>query len=74
MAIAGAISAPLKGHLTMQRNANMPKFLKKNAFLQILWVSLLKCSPLSVPRINFCPSVKLCNMLYVMYLQSSKWA
>ena len=28
IAIAGAISAPIKGHLTMQRNTNMLKFLK----------------------------------------------
>ena len=40
----------------MQRNANMLKILKKSAFLQILLVSLQKCSPLFVPRINFYPS------------------
>ena len=33
----------------MQRNANMLKNLKKSAFLQILLVSLQKCSPQSVP-------------------------
>ena len=33
----------------MQQNANMLKILKKSAFLQILLVSLQKCSPLSVP-------------------------
>ena len=26
--VAGAISAPIKGYFTMQRNANMLKFLK----------------------------------------------
>ena len=41
---------------------------KKSAFLQILWVSLQKCSPLFVPRINFCPSVKLCNILCFKHL------
>ena len=45
---------------------------KKSAFLQILLVSLQKYSPLSVPRTNFCPSVKLCNILYVKHLQSFK--
>ena len=82
-AITGAISVPIKGHFTMQRNANIEqtsemnkdffvisqrvkqisavyckyaKISKKSAFLQILWVSLQKSSPLSVPRINFCPS------------------
>ena len=79
----GAILPPIKGYLTMQRNANIEqtseinkdffvisqrvkqifavycKYAKKSkivAFLQILWISLQKCSPLSVPRINFCPS------------------
>lgn len=33
----------------MQRNANMLKILKKVRFLQILCVSLQKCSPQSVP-------------------------
>ena len=58
----------------MQRNANMLKFLKKVRFLQILLVSLQKCSPQSVPRTNFCPSVKSCNILYIKCLQISKWA
>ena len=58
----------------MQRNANMLKFLKKSAFLQILLVSLQKSSPQSVPRTNFCPSVKSYNILYIKCLQSSKWA
>ena len=47
---------------------------KKSAFLHILLVSLQKCSPQSVPRTNFCPSVKSCNILYIKCLQSSKWA
>ena len=32
MAIAGVISAPIKGNFTMQRNANMLKILKKLRF------------------------------------------
>ena len=47
---------------------------KKSAFLQILWVSLQKCSPQSVPRINFCPLTKLYNALYIKNLQGYKWA
>lgn len=47
---------------------------KKVAFLQILLVSLQKCSPLSVPRTNFCSSEKLCNTLCIECLQSFKWA
>ena len=31
--------------------------------MQILLVSLQKSSPLSVPRINFCPSGEFCNTL-----------
>ena len=58
----------------MQRNANMLKNLKKSAFLQILLVSLQKCSPLPVHRMHYCPLVKLCNILCVKCLQSSKWA
>ena len=58
----------------MQRNADMLKILKKSAFLQILLVSLQKCSPLSVLRTNFCSSVKLYNTLCIKYLQSYKWA
>ena len=58
----------------MQRNANMLKILKKSWFLQILWVSLQKCSPLPVYRMHSCPLVKLCNILCVKCLQSSKWA
>ena len=38
---------------------------KKSAFLQILLVSLQKCSLLFVPRTNFYPSAKLCNMLCI---------
>ena len=41
---------------------------KNSAFLQILLVSLQKCSPLSVPRTNFCPSAKLYNMLNIKSL------
>ena len=44
----------------------------KSAFLPILWVSLQKCSPLSVPRTNFCPSVKPCNTLCIERLQDYK--
>ena len=58
----------------MQRNANMLKILKKSAFLQILLVSLQKCSPLSVPRTNFCPLAKSLNILCIECLQSFKWA
>ena len=72
--MTGTILPKNKDYLIMQRNANMLKILKKSAFLQILWVSLQKCSPLSVPRTNFCPSVKSCNMLCIKCLQSSKWA
>ena len=43
---------------------------KESAFLQILWVSLQKCSPLSVPRINFCPSEGFCNTLNTNRLNS----
>ena len=39
------------------------KISKKSAFLQILWVSLQKSSPLSVPRINFCSSGEFRNTL-----------
>ena len=45
---------------------------KKSAFLQILLVSLQKCSPLSVPRTNFCPSVKFYNTICIKYLQGYK--
>ena len=47
--MTGTILPKNKDYLIMQRNANMLKILKKSAFLQILWVSLQKCSPLSVP-------------------------
>ena len=47
---------------------------KKSAFLQILWISLQKCSPLSVPRTDFCSLIKLCNALYIKCLQDYKWA
>ena len=33
--------------------------------MQILWVSLQKCSPQSVPRINFYPSGEFCNTLNI---------
>ena len=33
--IAGAISAPIKGNFTMQRNANMLKILKKVHFCRL---------------------------------------
>ena len=49
----------------------MLKILKKVRFLQILLVSLQKCSPLSVSRTNFCPSVKLCNTLNTNRLNSA---
>ena len=63
--MTGTILPQIKGHLTMQRNANMLKILKKSAFLQILLVSLQKCSPQSVPRKNFYPSGKFCNTLNI---------
>ena len=43
---------------------------KKSAFLQILLVSLQKCSPLSVPRIIFYPSGEFCNKLNTNRLNS----
>ena len=94
--MTGTILPQIKGHLIMQRNANIEqtseinkdffvisqrvkqifavyckyaKKSKKSAFLQILLVSLQKCSPQSVPRTNFCPSVKLYNTLCIKYLQ-----
>jgi len=39
--------------------------------LQILWVSLRKCSPLPVPRINFYPSKEFCNTLNTNWLNST---
>lgn len=60
----GAILLPIKGDLTMQRNANMLK-IPKSEFLQILLVSLQKYSPLPDPRMDFCPSRKFCNKLYI---------
>ena len=44
---------------------------KKSEFLQILCVSLQKCSPLSVPQIIFCPSGGLCNTLNANRLNSA---
>ena len=41
---------------------------KKSALLQILLVSLQKCSPLSVPRTNFCHSEEFCNTLCIKCL------
>ena len=97
--MTGSILHQIKGHLTMQRNANIEqtsemnkdffvisqrvkqifavyckyaKNSKNSAFLQILLVSLQKCSPQSVPRTNFCPSVKPYNMLCIGSLQGSK--
>ena len=58
----------------MQRNANMLKIQKKSEFLQILRVSLQKCSPQSVPPNELSPLVKLCKTLYIKHLQSCKWA
>ena len=72
--MTGVFLPPLKGCLAIQRNANMLKNLKKSAFLQILWVSLQKYSPLSVLRTNFYSSDKLCNTPCIKYLQSFKWA
>ena len=37
IAIAGAISAPIKGYFTMQRNANMQKKQKKVRFCRLYW-------------------------------------
>lgn len=42
-------------------NVNIQRTAK--TFLQILWVSLQKYSPLSVPRIHFCPSGRFCKIL-----------
>ena len=47
----------------MQRNANMLKNSKKSAFLQILWVSLQKCSPLSVSQRFYTMQYKSHNIL-----------
>ena len=46
---------------------------KKVAFLQILWVSLQKCSPLSVSPNELSSFGETFYMLYVKLLQSSKW-
>ena len=47
---------------------------KKSAFLQILCVSLQKCSPQSVPPNKLLSFAKLYNILYIKCLQSYKWA
>ena len=59
----------------MQRNANMLKILKKVRFCRFYWFLCKNAVPsLSPPRTNFCPSIKLCNILYNGHLQGYKWA
>ncbi len=41
---------------------------KKSEFLQILWVSLQRCSPVLVPRKDVCPSREFCIKLYIRQL------
>ena len=53
----------------MQRNANMLKILKKVRFCRFYWFLCKNAVPSLSPRTNFCPSVKLCNMLYIKHLQ-----
>ena len=47
---------------------------KKVRFCRFYWFLCKKTVPSLPPRTNFCPSAKLCNILYVKYLQSFKWA
>ena len=58
----------------MRRNANMLKILKKVRFCRFYWFLCKNAVPSLSPRTNFCPSTKLCNTLYTMYLQDYKWA
>ena len=58
----------------MQRNANMLKILKKLRFCRFYWFLCKNAVPSLSPRTNFCPSVKLCNMLCFNCLQGYKWA
>ena len=58
----------------MQRNANMLKNLKKVRFCRFYWFLCRNAVPSLSPRTNFCPSVKLCNILYIKHLQEHKQA
>ena len=58
----------------MQRNANMLKILKKVRFCRFYWFLCKNAVPSLSPRTNFCPSVRLCNILYIKHLQGYEWA
>ena len=58
----------------MQRNANMLKILKKVRFCRFYVFLCKNAVPSLSPRTNFCPSVKLYNILSIRCLQSYKWA
>ena len=58
----------------MQRNANMLKILKKVRFCRFYVFLCKNAVPSLSPRTNFCPSVKLYNILFIRCLQSYKWA
>ena len=57
----------------MQRNANMLKILKKVRFCRFYGFLCKNAVPSLSPRTNFCPSVKLCNILCINRLQDYKW-
>ena len=48
--MGGAISAPIKGNFTMQRNANMLKFLKKLRFCRFYGFLCKMQSPVCPPN------------------------
>lgn len=49
----GAILPPIKGYLTMQRNANMLKNLKKVSFCRFYWFLFKNAVPCLSPKWTF---------------------
>ena len=72
--MTSADSLQIKGCLTIQRNTNMLKILKKVRFCRFYWFLCKNAVTYLSPRKHFCPSAKLYNTLCIKQLQSPKWA
>ena len=70
--MTGAISPPIKGHFTMQRNTNMLKILKKVRFCRFYLFLCKNAVPRLSPEQSFVLWYYACKILCVNGLQSIK--
>ena len=72
--MTGSISLPIQGCLTIQRNTNMLKILKKVDFCRFYQFLCKNAVPRLSPELTFILQCNTCNILYINNIYNSKEA